>query len=466
MTSLQAQRATTAEQLAQAKASRSWCVRGAHVLSMDPQVGEWECADILVQDRRIAQIGPNLAADGVPQIDGRGCVALPGFVDAHWHLWNSGLRGLVLGDDREQGYFPVTMRLGPLYRPHNSYCSVRMGVLEGLTSGITTVHDWSHNILSPEHAAAEVRALQELGVRARFSYGWGQGDALDRPMDLEGLGEFVKAYPPDGLIHLGTALRTPVANPRGAVNVEVLAHEFQFVRALGLPVTMHARPGIVPVLAQQGLLGPDLQLIHPQGFTSEDVDLLASHGCSVSCSPLIEMHYAQATRGVIQFHELEQAGVRQSLSVDSSSASANADFFNCMRMLLFAHKQRFGAQVPLSPRRLLQLATIDGARDLGLDTVTGSLTPGKQADILLVRLDAPNMVPISDPAHALVYSAHPGNVDSVMVDGRLLIGAGQFLNHDTTQIMAEAIESAHDLATRAGFKTRLKATSRAGHRPV
>lgn len=435
---------------------RDWLIRGAHVLSMDPAVGEWESADVLVREGRIAAVGPGLLAKGVPEIDGRATVALPGFVDAHWHLWNSSLRGLVQGDDAERGYFSVTLRLGPLYRPQDSYCAVRLGAMEGLASGITTVHDWSHNTLSPAHAAAEVQALADLGVRARFSYGWGQGHALDHPMDLAGLSAFAKAHPAGGLIGLGAALRTPVANPRGAVSVDALAREFEVVRGLGLPITMHARPTIVPVLHQHGLLGPDLQLIHPQGFTEEDIALLAGQGCSVSCSPLIEVHYAQAMRGVIQFQELEQAGVRQSLSVDSSSASANADFFNCMRVLLFSHKQRFGARVPLTPRRLLQLATLDGARDLGLDAVTGSLTPGKQADIQLVRLDALNMVPVSDPAHALVYSAQPANVDTVMVDGRLQLHAGRFVRHDPARAMQEAVDSARALAARAGMDTRLR----------
>lgn len=231
--------------------------------------------------------------------------------------------------------------------------------------------------------------------------------------------------------------------------IEVVAAEYKGIRALGLPITMHARPGVVTLLGQHGLLGPDVQLVHPQGISQEERKLLANTGTTMSCSPVIELLYAQATRGEIQFQELLDEGVQMSLSVDSSAASANADFFNCMRALLWSHKQRFGSRIPLAAQRLLELATIDGARDLGIADRTGSLTPGKRADILMVRAKDPNIGPVIDPAFALVYSGQPSNIDTVIVDGRILLRNSRFTAVDSAEVMREAAESVNGLVSRS-----------------
>ncbi len=425
-------------------------IRDGHVLTMDAAIGNLPCADVHVRNGEIVAVGAKLQAPGALELSGNDMIVMPGFVDTHWHLWNSSLRALVRGDDAQNGYFPVTLRLGPLFTPEDSYRSLRLGLTEGLASGITTVHNWSHNTRTPAHADAELRALSNMGVRARFSYGWGQDRELDQGMDLEDLARVQRELASDNnLLTLGAAVRTPVANPRGAVPIEVVAAEYKAIRALGLPITMHARPGVVTLLSQHGLLGPDVQLVHPQGISEEELKLLAATGTTMSCSPVIELLYAQATRGEIQFQELLEEGVQMSLSVDSSAASANADFFNCMRALLWSHKQRFGSRIPLEAQRLLELATIDGARDLGIADRTGSLTPGKRADILMVRAKDPNIGPVIDPAFALVYSAQPSNIDTVIVDGRILLRNSRFTAVDSEEVMREAAESVNGLVSRS-----------------
>jgi len=424
-------------------------IRRGHVLTMDDSLGDLPETDVHIVNGEISDIGVSLKRPGVAEIDARNMIVMPGLVDTHWHLWNSSLRALVRGDDPDHGYFPTTLQVGPFFSPEDSYHSVRLGLAEGLASGITTVNNWSHNTRSAQHADAELRAMDEMGVRGRFSYGWGQELPLDQMMDLEDLARVQRAGMPDStLITLGAAVRTPVSNPRGAVPIGVVKAEMAAIRALGLPITMHARPGVVSVLAAEGLLGRDLQLVHPQGVSSNEARLLAASGTTFSCSPVIEMHYAQATRGEIQFQELMDHRVQQSLSVDSSAASANADYFSCMRALLWSHKQRFGSTVPLPPRRLLELATIDGARDLGLDAWVGSLVPGKRADIILVRTTDVNVAPVIDPVHALVYSAQPSNVDTVLVDGKVLVRNGRHTRADVSGIVSDAAASIHALRRR------------------
>jgi 5-methylthioadenosine/S-adenosylhomocysteine deaminase len=433
-------------------------IREGHVLTMDAAIGNLPCADVHVRNGEIVAVGEKLQAPGAHELSGNDMIVMPGFVDTHWHLWNSSLRALVRGDDAQNGYFPVTLRLGPLFTPEDSYRSLRLGLTEGLASGITTVHNWSHNTRTPAHADAELRALSNMGVRARFSYGWGQDRQLDHGMDLEDLARVQRELVSDNnLLTLGAAVRTPIANPRGAVPIEVVAAEYKGIRVLGLPITMHARPGVVTLLGQHGLLGPDVQLVHPQGISQEERKLLANTGTTMSCSPVIELLYAQATRGEIQFQELLDEGVQMSLSVDSSAASANADFFNCMRALLWSHKQRFGSRIPLEAQRLLELATIDGARDLGIADRTGSLTPGKRADILMVRAKDPNIGPVIDPAFALVYSGQPSNIDTVIVDGRILLRNSRFTAVDSAEVMREAAESVNGLVSRS------RAGSKASH---
>ena len=424
-------------------------VRGAFVLTMDPALGEFPVGDVYVRDGAIVAVGRDLPAANARIIDGKDMIAMPGFVETHWHLWNSSLRALIRGDDPKDGYFPLTLRAGPHCSPQDAYCSVRLGVAEALSSGITTVHDWSHNVRSPDHADAELQALANLGIRARFSYGWGQDLPLDRTINLDDLARVTREWlPRNDLLTLGAAMRTPVQNQRGAVPIEILQAEMTAIRKLGLPMTMHVRAGTVALLDRQGLLGRDLQLVHPQGLTPDERAAVARTGTTFSIAPVIELNYAQAARGYIQFAELAEARVPLSLSVDSSGASANADFFACIRALMWSHRQRSDTKMPLLPRRLIELATIEGARDLGLDQRIGSLTPGKRADLILVRTTDLNMAPVVDPFYALVYSGAPANVDTVVVDGRILKQGGKFTALDEAEVVREATASVRALQAR------------------
>jgi cytosine/adenosine deaminase-related metal-dependent hydrolase len=293
-------------------------IRGAYVMTMDAALGDLPGADILVRNGEVVEVGADLQSRGAEVIDAANMIALPGFVDTHWHLWNSTLRATLSYADPGNGYFPLTMRLGPLSTPRDAYCNVRMALAEALLSGITTVHNWAHNIRTPAHADAEIRAMQEMGIRGRFSYGWGQDFPVDRPMDGEDVDRARQAkFDGDDLLSLGVALRTPVAYQRGNVPIEVLKQDCAGARALGLPVTMHNRPGAVALLEEHDLLGPDLLLVHPQGFSPEELSLLVAKRVKISCSPMVEnARGANGPRGPIQLSELLAGNVEFGLSVD------------------------------------------------------------------------------------------------------------------------------------------------------
>src|SRR4051812_48257389 len=356
---------------AQLPSRSEFVVRGAHVLTMDPALGDLPRGDVHVRDGIIVAVGTNLAAPGATVLDARDTIALPGFVDTHWHLWTSSLRALIRNDEAPAyGYFAVTPRVGLEYTPEDAYRAVRLGLAEGLCSGITTVHDWSHNILSPAHADADVRALADVGVRGRFAYGYSRKLQLEPelPMDIADIARLQREWfagSGDGLLTLGMASRGVDLGQPGATPFRILHRDWDGARSLGIPITAHVgRAGEVTRLEEEGLLGPDVQLVHPTSTSPGERDILAARGTTFSTSPHTEIRRLLEA-GDTQFSELLDAGVQVSLSVDHT-VGLNCDFFSAMRTLHWMHSHRIGDRVPISTRRLVELATIDGARDLGL----------------------------------------------------------------------------------------------------
>ena len=438
-------------------------IRGATVLTMDPAVPDLAAGDVHVRDGAIVAVAQKIEAPSARVVDGAGMICIPGFVDTHFHLWNSMFRLFVRADVPALGYFPVTARLGPLMGPEDSYRSVRLGAAEALAAGVTTLHNWAHNTRTPEHADAELSAMRDVGVRGRFAYGTPVGLSDDAPMDFAGLARVKKDWMPDkdNLLTLGICSRnlgaltiggSAAAASRGVLTIEQIKRDWDGARALGLPITMHTS-GASPImeLERAGLLGPDVQLVHPLLTTTEERAILKERGVSYSTSPQLEARRSSQL-GVIQLGELLEAGVKVSLSTDHV-ASVSCDPFGAMRTLFALHSHRIGARVPLTLKRLLQLATIDGAVDLGIADRTGSITPGKRADLVLVRTTDTNMAPAGDPYEAIVSLGLPTNVDTVIVDGRVLRRAGTFTAFDHAKIVAEAREAAVGLRDKAKWPT-------------
>ncbi len=435
-------------------ARSEFVIRGAIILSMDSAIGDFARGDVHVRDGAIVAVAKDINAPSATVIDAAGMICMPGFIETHWHLWTSLLRPMMSTDDAKRGYFPVTNALGRFYTPRDHYASVRLGLAEALSAGATTVHNWAHNIATPDHADAELRAMRDGGLRGRFSYGPVQGAPNDQPMDLAGLAKIKQQWMPnDGMLTLGICSRNvgDDTNPlRGNISVEVARRDWGGARALGLPITMHTS-GLSPImlLEKAGLLGPDVQLVHPLLTTVAERDILKTRGVSYSTSPVGESQ-RPASAGVIQLAELLESGVKVSMSIDLTG-TYNVDFFQCMRFLYSLHRHRVGARVPLTARRLVQLATLDGAVDLGIADRTGSLTPGKRADMILVRTGDINMAPMGDPYEALVNLAQPRNVDTVIADGRILQRAGRFSALDYAAVLRDAMEAGAALRVRAGL---------------
>jgi cytosine/adenosine deaminase-related metal-dependent hydrolase len=429
-------------------------IRGATILTMDAKLGDFARGDVHVRDGAIVAVAESISAGGATVIEAGGMICMPGFIDTHWHLWTSVLRPLMRIDDAKRGYFPVSNRLGQHYAPEDSYRSVRLGLAEALSAGVTSVHNWAHNIRSPAHADAELRAMRDMGLRGRLAYGPAQGMPNDQPMDLAGLAKIQREWMPnDGMLTLGICSRNVGAGQtalRGTLSLDIVRKDWGGARALGLPITLHTSgPSPVKVLDDAGLLGPDVQLVHPLLTTAEDRRILRERGVSYSIAPVGESR-RPAKAGVIQLGELLEAGVKVSLSTDHTG-TYNCDFFEGMRILYNLHQHRIGARVPLTAKRLVQLATLDGAVDLAIADRTGSLTPGKRADLILVRTGDINVAPVGDPYEALVSFAQPRNVDTVIVDGRILRRVGEFTALNHSEVLAQATEAAAALRARANW---------------
>jgi cytosine/adenosine deaminase-related metal-dependent hydrolase len=433
----------------------TFVIRNAYVMTMD-EAGDLAGADVHVADGAIVAVGQNLKAPGAAVIDGHGMIVLPGLVETHLHMLNTLLRSMS-GDKPETGYFKTTALLGQKFEPGDMYQGTRLACAEAINNGITHVHDWCHNIRGPAYAEADLKALRESGLRARFSYGWSQGMANNQVMDLAELRHLHEDWSklsPDGLITLGFAWRGQGGNnPATAIPAEVSKQEIEAARQLGLPITVHAsgsRPviGQIDAIAKGGLLNKDMQIIHADKATPDEIKAVADAGASISISPFTELRIGFGLPQTVKFLE---AGIPVGLSVDTVELSGNADMFGIMKITQNVENGISESEFKLTARRVLQLATSEGARSMGIGDKTGSLKPGKRADLIMVDTRGVNLGVFGDPAHMLVTAAEPANVDTVVVDGRILKRHGKLTALDTDAIAADAAAANAALRKRANW---------------
>ncbi len=428
-------------------------VRNAYIVTMDSKLGDIPNGDVHVRDGALVAVGVNLNAPNAEVIDGRNRIACPGFIDTHFHLWGSFARGVVA--DGEFDYFPVMSKLGPVMTPEDAYHSARLGITEAIHSGLTTIHDWSHNIINGAYADADLRALRDCGIRARFSYGYSRNLQLtpERTADLADIARVKREWfsaSNDGMTTMGFASRGPGDTPPSTYR-----KEWDNARSLGLPITQHAGRSIAEVkkfhriemLYKDKLLGPDVQLIHTYSASPEERGMMAETKTHNSIAPYTASRLAS---GLPYLGDLLKRGVQCSLSVDTTTVGGNADMFSIMRLMLQLNHLRSMDVMEVQPRRILELATLDGAKDLGIADRAGSLTPGKRADLILVRTNDINVAPFINPALLLVQQANPFNVDTVVIDGRILKHKGELVAIDTEEVISKAAEAFHAARKRAG----------------
>lgn len=426
-------------------------IQGAFIMTMDEQLGDIEHGDIRLHGTRVEAVGPNLSTAGAEVINGQDMIVLPGLVETHWHLWTSLLRSMS-GDEAQHGYFPTSREVGSYFTPWDMQCSTALATAEAIHSGITFVHDWCHNARSREHVSAELQALAESGIRARFSYGTATGAKSAEPMDLDHLTQLATSWPSysnEGLLSLGLAWRGLENNQISPIAKE----EFTRAQELGLPISVHANnkrkpAGTIAALERNGFLSPHLQIIHGVWSTPDEISALARHDVAVSISPFSELRIGFGIPPITQFID---ANIRLGLSIDTLTLSGNADLFSVMKVVQNLANGVNTNEFQLPAKRVLQLATIEGARSVGLDHAIGSLIPHKKADLIMVRTRQVNLGVFTDPAHMLVEAAQPANVDTVIIDGHIVKRHGKLLRPDLERVIDQAHAANRSVRKRAGW---------------
>ncbi|MFG2826464.1 amidohydrolase family protein [Streptomyces sp. NPDC048434] len=424
-------------------------LRGGLVIDTAPHPVVHPHTDVLIEDGRIAAVGPGLPLDdtdaGLEVIDARTMIVLPGFVDAHRHLWQGVLRSAAVDESLDSYFSRILGDLAARFTPADVYTGNLLGALECLDSGVTTVQDFSHVQYTPEHTAAAVEALKEAGIRALFGYGYPVFDDSARQSDWVRKARTEHFPSRDALVTMALAPVGPSFAPAEAVREDWL-----LARELGLPVAVHVSAGPVaqrPVAAlqEQGLLTSGTLYVHGNSLPDSELRLIAESGGAVAITPAIE---ASMRFGAPMAGRLRRAGVTTGLGADAVT-SAPGDMFSQMRAALmsshFDEDDTAGTHT-VKAADVLRMATVEGAAALGLGDEVGSLGVGKRADLVLLRADALNLAPVAhDPIGAVVTAAHPGNVDTVLVDGRPVKRNGQLLYGNLGGVLTEAHRAAERL---------------------
>jgi 5-methylthioadenosine/S-adenosylhomocysteine deaminase len=422
---------------APAAVGRRTLLKGGCVLSLDAKIGDFDVADVLIDGSRIAAVGPNLSVgppEGGPHIviDASNTIVMPGFVDTHRHMWQGALRnslpnGLLSDYGRD-----ITGTARALFRPDDARVGDLVSALGALNAGVTTVLDWSHIGNSPAHADAAIDGLRESGIRAVYAYS-GDGTQLRRLRK-----QFFSSS--DQLITLASATG---ADP-GAWGI---------ARDVGASISLHAAGSLDNVAR---VLGPDVTYIHCTTFTEEAWKRVSDSGGHISIAAPIEMEMGH---GIPPIQAALDHGIRPSLSVDVETQMAGDVFtqmrtvFTLQRMQALAIQRQGNANPPklLTVREVIEFATVAGARANRLDAKIGTLTPGKEADIIMLRMDAINVLPVNNAYGAVVQSMDTSNVDTVFVAGTIRKRAGQLVGVDVARINRLARESRDYIVTKAGW---------------
>jgi cytosine/adenosine deaminase-related metal-dependent hydrolase len=445
---------------------RRLLIRGGAVMSMDPRVGDFAEGDVLVEGKHIVAVGRHLNAGGAAVIDARGRIVMPGFVDTHHHLFETALRsyladGLLfdgLDAATTNNYFQkILLGFAPVYRPKDVYINTLFGALAQLDNGVTTVFDISQIHHSPTHSDATIRALRDARQRAVFGFFESAGGVAGNQ------------YPADARRikqqHFASSDQLLTMFMGGEIYLPGYEAAWAIGRELAIPVAAHivGTFGMRPTfdaLAAAGAFTADNLFIHMTGMSDDAWKKVRDAGAAVSLAVPIEMNMRHGTPPIQKALDL---GIQPSLSTDVE-CTLTADIFTQMRAAMalqrmFINGQALGESGPPPPtlpplvktRDVLRWATINGARDLKLERKTGSLTPGKEADVLILDAEAVNVAPLNHVPGAVVSLMDRTNVETVLVAGKIRKWKGKLLDANLPKLRRELENSRDYLFAAAGI---------------
>jgi len=437
-------------------------IKNGIVLTLDKKIGNFHRADVLIEGTKIATVSPNINAEDAEVIDASDMIVMPGFIDTHRHVWEGILRniGTDVPLEGEASYSSFILNtLAPVYRPEDAYIGNLVGLYGAIDAGITTILDWSHIQNTRDHADAVIKALSESGMRAVFAYGYPWWKNPDEQQE-QWIRDVAKTYfsSKDQLLTFAIAPPGPEFTP-----FEVAKSQWGLARELNVRITVHVgvgtagKHGKLAEMGKAGLLKDDTTYIHCTTLSDDEIKMIVDSGGTVSLASPVEMNMGHGMPPIQRFLD---RGLKPSLSIDVETNMPN-DMFTQMRSVhslqktIIFDKQLAGKRgLPsfLNSRDVIEFATIEGARANGLLDKTGTLTPGKEADLILLRTDRPNILPVNDPIGAVVWGMDTSNVDSVFVAGKALKRNGNLLNVNIDDLRNKAYQSRDYVVAQSGFK--------------
>lgn len=440
-----------------------YLIKNAVIVSEDPRIGILQRGDILIEGHTISAVGPDIAAEGAVEIDASGMIALPGFVDAHRHNWESLLRCTGVDWTLTQYFTAVKKVLGPAYTADDLHLASYLGGVECLDAGITTLFDWFHNNNSPDFADAAIQGLKDAGIRMVMGYSnsiFGELPVSDVPLDSRDFLRVKERYFSGGdpMAHLALATRGPQFE-----TMPLAMEEIALAKETGTPIMMHVGDGswgknyAVKKLHDAGVLDSSFTFVHCNTLHDEELRIIADSGAGAVSCPEVELNMGHGFLRTIRQRDL---GIELGLGVDVVT-SVPGDMFGTMRYMLAgvravaneeaARRNESSELLPLKATDVLHYATQGGANVCKIGGLTGSLTPGKRADVILLDTCAPNMFPVNSPVGAVVEAAQPVNVDTVFVDGALVKRNKRLLTVDMPVLKERIQRACEGLFRRAGL---------------
>ncbi|TVP98076.1 MAG: amidohydrolase [Balneolaceae bacterium] len=406
-------------------------LKGGTVLTMDNAAGDFEKADILVENGKITEIAPHIEAN-TETVDATGHVVMPGFVDTHRHMWQGCIRN-ILPDGLLSDYVRVVLgQARPVFRPEDAAIGNLISALGAMDAGITTVLDWSHIGSSLEHTNAAIKGLMVSGIRAVYAYGSGASTPENKyPEDIHRLR--------DEYFSSDNQLLTL------ALGAGINADQWKLAREVGARISVHVN-GTGDLLPLADRLGPDVTCIHCCNLLDEEWELLAEKGTGVSISSPVEMIMGH---GIPPIQQTLDYGILPSLSVDVETTVPGDMFtqmqsvFTLQRMQVLARERSGEENLPglLTAREVLRFATVNGAIHNGLGHKTGTLAPGKEADIIMLSLNRPNIMPVNNVYGTVVSGMDRTNVEMVMIGGKIKKWKGRLVHEELEEISRRAVQS-------------------------
>lgn len=446
-------------------------IKGGFVVSVDPRLGNLDDADVLIEEGKISAVGRNLSAADAEIIDAAHMIVMPGFVDTHRHIWQGAMRAVTADWSLLNYLGGIRMSAAACYRPEDMYAAQYQGALEAINAGVTTITDYCHNLNTPDHAHEAIRGLRDAGLRAIWNYGFNRpplGDPAFKTQQ-ERL-QFARTLAAQYFVQRDAILTMGVAPEEAALWIDDDAGKAQFALARELAARLFwhcnclnhggGRPFEVARLHALGLLDHDIVLSHMRYTTPEEWRLVAEHGVAVAFTPDTELQMGMGYPSTII---ARRHGIAHGYGADIISNNS-ADMFTPLRMALQTARAELNAPqdgelydgVPITCDEALRWGTLEGARVLGLDHRIGSLTPGKDADIILLNTDSITLVgwDRSNPAGTIIQQASIADVDTVMIKGNVLKRHGVLLADvkRACRLLADAAEHiAREVAAKGGF---------------